>query len=77
MPLRIVVKIKQIPINPYSSGERRRANTKPTMKVTPCPKRHQQHSTLLLLSFYFLMIPIAFKIEQIKILSIIIIYLLQ
>jgi len=47
MPLRTVVKIKQIPINPYSSGERRHANTKPTMKVTPCPRKASAalHST--------------------------------
>ena len=56
MPLRTVVKIKQISTNPYSSGERRRANTKPTMKVTPSQERHQQHSILLLLSFNFFMI---------------------
>lgn len=58
MPLRPVVKIKQIPINPYSSGERRRANTNPAMKVTPCPRKASAalHSPPFIV---FLTIPVA------------------
>ncbi len=54
MPLRTAVKIKQIPINPYSSGERKRANTKPTMKVTPCPRKASAalHQTPLTVLFF-------------------------
>lgn len=54
MPLKTVVKIKQIPINPYSSGERRHANTKPTMKVTPCPRKASAalHPTPFIVFFF-------------------------
>ena len=37
IPLRMVVKIKQIPTNPYSSGDNKRARTRPVTNVTPCP----------------------------------------
>ena len=33
----MVVKIKQIPTNPYSSGDNKRARTRPVTNVTPCP----------------------------------------
>lgn len=38
IPLSTVLKIRHIPINPYSSGDKRRARTIPTKKVTPCPR---------------------------------------
>ena len=39
IPLRTVIKIRQIPIKPYSAGESKRARTKPTTKEMPCPRK--------------------------------------
>ena len=54
MPFSTVVKIKQIPINPYSSGDKSRANTKPTINVTPCPSQASAalHPTPFMVLFF-------------------------
>ena len=39
MLFKTVMKIVMIPISPYSSGVNKRARTRPTKKVIPCPRK--------------------------------------